>query len=82
METLLIPLYAKALDSRPRHSILGDKKANVIVHLIDYDFARLTGFGNGNVMVVRAKQLDEWAKEFLTANSPRGGAEPRLRPGH
>jgi O-methyltransferase involved in polyketide biosynthesis len=36
--------------------------------MIDYDFEKLKGFGNGNVMVVRAKQLDEWLKEFLRSN--------------
>ncbi len=67
-ETLLITLYAKALDSRSKHPILGDKKADEMVSMIDYDFQRLTGFGNGNVMVVRAKQLDEWVREFLRSN--------------
>ena len=63
--TLLMPLYAKALDNRSSRSILHDEKADEIVSMIDYDFEKLKGFGNGNVMVVRAKQLDEWVKEFL-----------------
>jgi len=66
--TLLMPLYAKALDNRSSRSILHDKKADEIVSMIDYDFEKLKGFGNGNVMVVRAKQLDEWVKEFLGSN--------------
>jgi len=66
--TLLIPLYAKALDSRSKHSILHDEKADEIVKMIDYDFEKLRHFGNGNVTVVRAKQLDEWVKEFLKLN--------------
>jgi O-methyltransferase involved in polyketide biosynthesis len=60
-----MPLYAKALDNRSSRSILHDEKADEIVSMIDYDFEKLKGFGNGNVMVVRAKQLDEWVKEFL-----------------
>lgn len=68
METLLIPLYAKALDSRSKRSILNDKKADKMVCSIDHDFESLGSFGNGNVMVVRAKQLDEWIKEFLKLN--------------
>jgi O-methyltransferase involved in polyketide biosynthesis len=67
-ETLLIPLYARALDSRSSHPILGDKKADEMVRTIDYDFERLKGFGNRNVLVVRAKQMDEWTKEFLASN--------------
>ena len=67
-ETLLITLYAKALDSRSKHSILGDRKADEMVNMIDYDFESLRGFGNGNVMVVRARQLDEWVREFLRSN--------------
>jgi O-methyltransferase involved in polyketide biosynthesis len=67
-ETLLITLYAKALDSRSKHSILGDRKADEMVSMIDYDFESLRDFGKGSVMVVRAKQLDEWVREFLRSN--------------
>jgi len=66
--TLLMPLYAKALDNRSSHPILHDEKADEIVSMIDYDFEKLKGFGNGNIMVVRAKQLDEWVEEFLRSN--------------
>lgn len=66
--TLLMPLYAKALDSRSKNSILHDEKADEIVKSIDFDFEKLRGFGNGNVMVVRARQLDEWIREFLRSN--------------
>jgi O-methyltransferase involved in polyketide biosynthesis len=71
-ETLLIPLYAKALDNRSKHPILHEEKADEIVKTIDYDFGKLNSFGNGNVIVVRAKQLDEWVKEFLKSN-PKAG---------
>ena len=67
-QTLLITLYAKALDSRSRRPILGDKKADEMVRAIDYDFARVHRPGNGNVIVVRAKQIDEWVKGFLRAD--------------
>jgi O-methyltransferase involved in polyketide biosynthesis len=63
-----MPLYAKALDNRSSHPILHDEKVDEIASMIDYDFEKLKGFGNGNVMVVRAKQLDEWVKEFLRSN--------------
>ena len=64
-KTLLITLYAKALDSRSKHSILHDEKAYEIVKAIDYNFENTAGFGNHNIIVVRAKQIDEWIKEFL-----------------
>jgi O-methyltransferase involved in polyketide biosynthesis len=64
-KTLLITLYAKALDSRSKHSILHDEKAYEIVKAIDYNFENTAGFGNHNIIVVRAKQIDEWVKEFL-----------------
>jgi len=67
--TLLMPLYAKALDNRSKHPILHDEKADEIVRSIDFDFEQLKGFGNGNVMVVRARQLDEWTREFLLSHT-------------
>lgn len=67
-QTLLITLYAKALDSRSKHSILNDKKANEIVRSINFDFERAEGFGSKNILVVRAKQFDEWVNEFLRPN--------------
>lgn len=66
--TLLIPLYAKAMDHRAKRSLLNDAKADEIVRTIDYDFGKLSNFGNGNIMVVRAKQFDEWLREFLRSN--------------
>ncbi|MBE6182750.1 class I SAM-dependent methyltransferase [Heyndrickxia ginsengihumi] len=63
-ETLLITLYAKALDSRSKNSILKDKKAAELVDMIDYNFEKLHSFGN-ETMVVRAKQLDSWLHTFL-----------------
>jgi O-methyltransferase involved in polyketide biosynthesis len=66
-ETLLITLYAKALDNRSNRSILHDRAADEIIKSIDIDFEKFKGFGN-DVMVVRAKQIDEWLKEFLEAN--------------
>ncbi len=67
-ETLFNTLYAKALDHRSKHPILNDEKADQLVNLIDYDLKKLKSFGNDNVIVVRAKQYDEWLKEFLKEN--------------
>ncbi len=67
-QTLLITLYAKALDSRSKHSILHDKKADEIFRSLDFDVERAEGFGSKNVLVVRAKQYDEWVNEFIRSN--------------
>ncbi|MFX1574726.1 MAG: class I SAM-dependent methyltransferase [Promethearchaeota archaeon] len=67
--TLLITLYAKAFDSQSKNSILKDTKANEIIETIDYDFTDMSKFGNGNIIVVRAKQFDDWVKEFLENHS-------------
>jgi O-methyltransferase involved in polyketide biosynthesis len=70
-ETLLITLYAKALDYRSKHPILGDKAADELVRSIDYDFAKFKGFGNDNITVMRATQYDDWIREFI-AKYPHG----------
>lgn len=67
-ETLLITLYAKAVDNRSRNPILHDAKADELVGRIDYDFTKLNSWGNDNLIVVRAKQYDEWIQEFLRSN--------------
>ena len=66
-ETLLITLQAKAIDSHSKNSILNDKQADEMIHLIDYDFKRLNQFGN-EIMVIRAKQIDDWLEDFLKEN--------------
>jgi O-methyltransferase involved in polyketide biosynthesis len=63
--TMLVTLYAKALDYRSPHPILNDERADQIVDMIDYDFERVTGFGDSVMMAIRARQYDEWLKEFL-----------------
>jgi O-methyltransferase involved in polyketide biosynthesis len=66
--TLLITLYAKALDSRLKKSILHDDKADAIVGAIDFDFEKLDSLGNSNVIVLRARQMDIWIKGWLDEN--------------
>lgn len=66
-ETLVIPLYARALDYRSRHPILNDAKSEEMVRSIDYDFSRL-GSPGGRLLAVRARQLDEWTREFLATH--------------
>jgi len=66
-ETLFIPLYGKALDYRSKNSILNDSTANDIVEKIGIDFTKHKRAGS-EVSAVRAKQYDEWTKDFITKN--------------
>src|SRR5512138_3381705 len=67
-KTLLITLYAKAIDNRSKNPILYDAKADELVRRIDYDFTKLNSWGNDNLIVVRAKQYDDWIQEFIKGN--------------
>src|SRR5262249_28664776 len=60
-ETLLITLYARALDSRRKPSLLDDKAAEEIVGRIDYGFDKLKlSTGDCFAIVIRAKHFDTW----------------------
>ena len=64
-ETALVPLYARALESRRRRPILEDPKAVEIVDSIDWDFRR---FGQRRRVVgctLRSAMFDVWVREFL-----------------
>jgi O-methyltransferase involved in polyketide biosynthesis len=68
-EMLLATLYGRALDSRLKDPILGDKLADHVVSRIDYDFKKLKLGGNVPMSVaVRAKYLDRWTREFIAVN--------------
>jgi O-methyltransferase involved in polyketide biosynthesis len=68
-QTLLITLYAKALESRSKDSILRDRFAADVVRRIDYDFAKLKVRRDMEVgLAMRAKWLDVWTREFLAEN--------------
>ena len=65
-ETLLIPLYGKAMDLTDTRGFLHDKKAFEIVSSIDYDFSKLKIQKKTNVMMcMRAAMLDEVTVEQL-----------------
>ncbi|MBB5911642.1 methyltransferase (TIGR00027 family) [Nocardia transvalensis] len=72
--TTLVTLYLRAVESRDPRSILGDTAADEALRRIDYDFGtlkmRLTA-GDRYIVVLRAKQLDDWAADFL-ARHPAG----------
>ena len=67
--TNLVTLYLRAYESRSRQPILGDHAAAEAVDRIDYDFKRIhrnsLPASNQYVVVLRAKQLDDWSADFL-----------------
>lgn len=68
-ETLLIPLIARAKESRKESPILFDEKAMIITDLVDYNFENLKIPEKINIiMCIRAKILDDYVKRFLFNN--------------
>lgn len=66
METLLIPLWARAAESTRPAPILVDSKALGIVEAIDYDFHRFERMGGKQAgYCVRALLVDNWVRQFL-----------------
>ena len=67
--TNLVTLYLRAYESRSRRPILGDHIAAEAVDRIDYDFKRIRRISlpasNQYLVALRAKQLDDWAADFL-----------------
>jgi O-methyltransferase involved in polyketide biosynthesis len=71
-ETLLVPLYAKAVESQRPDPIFVDRKAQKILEQIEYDFAGLHVPRKTAVMVcIRANKLDAYTRQFL-AKHPQG----------
>ncbi len=65
-ETLLIPLYGKAMENKKKNPIIFDRKAKEIVDKIDYDFKSLKIPEKTNMMMcIRAKLLDDLVLDFL-----------------
>ncbi|RPF24897.1 class I SAM-dependent methyltransferase [Streptomyces sp. TLI_185] len=68
-ETLLAPLYVRALDNRAPQPVLGDTHAEELMRHLDYDFRKMNFAGRDRRTVpFRAKQLDEWTAAFLRAH--------------
>lgn len=65
--TLLIPLWARALEQRERHPILVDPVAAAVVDAIDYDWNGIR-LARGDLvqMVVRAREFDRFVRDFLS----------------
>jgi O-methyltransferase involved in polyketide biosynthesis len=64
-ETLLIPLYARALESRRKRPILNDPKAVAMVESIDWDFQRFGQRWRVFACALRSAAFDVWIADFL-----------------
>jgi O-methyltransferase involved in polyketide biosynthesis len=64
-ETLLIPLYGRAVESRKPEAVLRDPAAEEMVAAIDYDFARFDGGSSLIGTVLRTNLFDHWVRAFL-----------------
>lgn len=65
-ETLLVPLYSKAVESRRPNPIFTDRKAQEILEEVDYDFSGLKTPRKTTVtLCFRANKLDTITREFL-----------------
>lgn len=64
-ETLLIPLYARAVETRKRRGMLRDERAVEMVDALDYDFSRFDGARSLVGSNLRTLLFDGWARDFL-----------------
>jgi len=65
-ETLLIPLWARALETRRPDAIVRDPKALAIYESLDYDFSRFDGaWMTQTGIAIRTKLLDEGTTDFI-----------------
>ena len=68
-ETLLITLYARAIESERSDALIKDPKAVEIVKKMDCDFSHLRLHGHDEVAIImRMRQFDRQAREFLDRN--------------
>lgn len=67
-ETLLIPLYGRAVEHGKPEPALRDARAVAMVAAIDYDFARFDGLPSLTGAVLRTLVFDHWIRDFLAAH--------------
>ncbi|HPH98544.1 MAG TPA: class I SAM-dependent methyltransferase [Anaerolineaceae bacterium] len=68
-ETLVIPLYFRAVESRRPDGMIKDKRAEALVDQLDVDFSQMKLMGHDQVTtIMRLREFDRFAREFLTRN--------------
>jgi O-methyltransferase involved in polyketide biosynthesis len=70
-ESLLVPLYARAVDALKKRPILKDPKAVEMVQSIDRDFQRFNQRRRVVGATLRTAMFDEWVRGFLSRH-PEG----------
>ncbi len=69
-ETLLIPLYARAIEQRQAQPLVRDPLAAALMERIDYDWRRIKFAGPDLAAnVVRLREFDRFARDFLDKHS-------------
>jgi O-methyltransferase involved in polyketide biosynthesis len=68
-QTLLIPLWARALEQRETHPLVTDPVATEVVDRLDYDWRRIR-LSRGDLVqcVVRLREFDRFVRDFLDRN--------------
>ncbi|MDT0343595.1 class I SAM-dependent methyltransferase [Streptomyces litchfieldiae] len=64
-ETLLIPLYGRAVENDKPAAALRDSRATEIVAELDYDFSRFAELPSLTGTVLRTVLFDAWTRSFL-----------------
>src|ERR1035441_5061298 len=70
-ETMLVPLYARAVETLKKRPVLKDSKAVEMVEAIDWDFRRIHQTRRLMSCILRTAAFDEFVKEFLSRH-PEG----------
>ncbi len=70
-ETLLIPLYGRAVETRKETGLLDDPRAVEIVASLDYDFGKWKGKPSLRGACLRTRMFDKMVQRFLDAH-PEG----------
>lgn len=65
-ETLLIPLYLRAIETQRSDALIRDDKAVALVKQMNYDFSRIKLSALDQVAcVLRLREFDRYARDFL-----------------
>ncbi|MCJ7520546.1 MAG: class I SAM-dependent methyltransferase, partial [Anaerolineaceae bacterium] len=69
-ETLLIPLYNRAMESQRPDAIMRDEKAVALVTQMSYDFDQVRKIrmseGNKVARIMLTREMDRYARDFLS----------------
>ena len=69
-ETLLIPLYNRAMESQRPDAIMKDEKAVDLVTKMSYDFDQVRKIrmaeGNKVARIMLTREMDRYARDFLS----------------